>query len=251
MNIVNTEKKLHFLECLLESRLKATLPVIAEIKLYTPKNGDLLKDRTVEYVASCYERSGMACLSVVTGHWFKGSLPLLKQVSAVTRLPILRKDFIVTRSGLELSKTLGASAVLLTKQLIDSRVLNKLADYALTLGMTPFIEVGTAEEISELRVDQEMILAVCNRDIKTRETDEGGIDKSLMLLAAAKSSGAGLVVSASAIENSSQAKLLLDAGYDGLLIGTAFLQATDLTVELEKFRDGLKTESVTFFSAGK
>ncbi len=240
MKAAVTPKGEHFLESLRQSRCNGTVPVIAEIKVHTPKNGDLLRDRTVESVAEMYERSGMACLSVVTGHWFKGSPQLLSQVSEVTRLPILRKDFIVTRSGLEHSKELGASAVLLTKQLIDGSVLNKLSDYALSMGLTPFIEVGSAEEIAEIHIDQEAILAVCNRNIKTRETDDGDINKSLELLAAAKSTGAGLIVSASAIENSDQAKRLIESGYDGLLIGTAFLQAPDLARMLNEFCAALK-----------
>ena len=226
----------HFLEHLRQSRHDGTVPVIAEIKVYTPRSGVLLRDRTVESIAELYERSGMACLSVVTGHWFKGSPQLLQRVHEVTGLPILRKDFIVTRSALDRSKELGASAVLLTKQLIDNTALDKLVNYALSRGLTPFIEVGSAEEIAEIRVDQEAILAVCNRDIKTRETDDGDINKSLELLAAAKSTGAGMVVSASAIENSDQAKRLLESGYDALLIGTAFLQAPDLAEVLGDFR---------------
>jgi len=232
--------KYHFFDGLSQSRQSGVIPVIAEIKVYTPNNGDLLRDRTVESIAELYQRSGMACISVVTGHWFKGTPDLLQRVSEVTELPILRKDFIVTRSALERTKELGASAVLLTKQLVDDATLKKLVDYALTLGLTPFIEVGSLKDIVEIRVDQEAILAVCNRDIKTRETDGGDITKSLDLLACAKSTGAGLVVSASAIENSDQAKQLLEAGYDGLLIGTAFLRAPDLTAVLSEFYKALK-----------
>jgi indole-3-glycerol phosphate synthase len=240
MTLAATRSKGLFLETLRQSAHTGNVPVIAEIKVHTPKNGALLRERTVESIAELYELSGMACLSVVTGRWFKGSLQLLRQVSKATSLPILRKDFIVTRSGLERSKELGASAVLLTKQLIDGSTLIKLTDLALSMGLTPFIEVGSADEIAAIRVDQDAILAVCNRDIKTRETDDGDISKSLALLTEAKSTGAGLIVSASAIENSGQAKQLIDAGFDALLIGTAFLQASDLTGILNEFCDVLK-----------
>ena len=239
MRTAARESSNHFLERLRQCGEHGTVPVVAEIKVSTPKNGDLLRDRTVESVAEFYESSGMACLSVVTGHWFKGSPQLLQRVAKVTGLPLLRKDFIVSRPALERSKELGASAVLLTKQLMDDAVLNKLADAALLLGLTPFIEVGSADEIAEVRVDQDAVLAVCNRDIKTRETDDGDISKSLDLLAAAKTTGAGMVVSASAIANSSQAKQLVDAGYDALLIGTAFLQASDLGKVLRDFHVSL------------
>ncbi len=239
MRTAARQRSNYFLQRLHQCSERGTVPVVAELKVYTPKSGDLLRDRTVETIAEFYENSGMACMSVVTGHWFKGSPQLLQRVSKVTGLPLLRKDFIVSRPGLERSKELGASAVLLTKQLMDDGVLNRLADTALSLGLTPFIEVGSADEIAGLRVDQDAILAICNRDIKTRETDDGDITKSLDLLAAAKTTGTGMVVSASAISNNNQAKLLLQAGFDALLIGTAFLQASDLGQVLHDFHVSL------------
>ncbi|MGH8549260.1 MAG: hypothetical protein ACRERU_11810 [Methylococcales bacterium] len=233
------ENSNRFLDSLRESRHDGSVPVIAEIKVFTPKNGDLMRGRSVESIAEQYERSGMACLSVVTGRWFQGTPQLLLRASQTSRLPILRKDFIVSQSALERSRELGASAVLLTRRLVAATALKKLADHTLCLGMTPFIEVGSAEEIEATRVDQEAILAVCNRDIKTRETDSGDITNSLALLDAAKTMGAGLVVSASAIENGGQARRLLEAGFDALLIGTALLEAPDLCRVLTEFRVAL------------
>jgi indole-3-glycerol phosphate synthase len=102
--------------------------------------------------------------------------------------------------------------------------------------MTPFIEVGSASEMERLTIDNDAVLAVNNRDISTRETDAGDISLSLSLLGAARATGAGAVVSASAIATANEAKLLLNAGYDGLLIGTAFMKAPDLANTLAVFR---------------
>lgn len=228
-----------FITNLLQCRVKGKMPVIAEIKVYTPKNGDLLRDRAVEAIAKCYQGSGMACLSVVTGRWFRGSLDLLERVASTTSLPILRKDFIVSLSSIDRSKQLGASAVLLTKQLLDDTRLKQLSEYALTLGLTPFIEVSEASELDGLKLDQESVLAVCNRDISTQETDDGDISKSLRLLAAARTTGAGAIVSASAIANPAEARQLLVSGFDGLLIGTGLLKAPDLGDILDDFKNSL------------
>lgn len=228
--------KHHFLNRLVGSRAAGTLPVIAEIKAFTPVSGDLLRHRPVEDIALLYETAGMACMSVVTGPWFGGSPEVLERAARATSLPILRKDFIVSRSAIERSRDLQAAAVLLTRKLVSADTLRKLADCALSLGMTPFIEVGSASEIHELTIDNEAILAVNNRDISTRESDAGDISISLSLLDAARATGAGAVVSASAIATADEAKGLLDAGYDGLLIGTAFLKATNLADVLALFR---------------
>lgn len=228
--------KHHFINRLVGSRAAGTLPVIAEIKAFTPVSGDLLRHRPVEDIAHHYETAGMACMSVVTGPWFGGSPELLERAARATSLPILRKDFIISRSAIERSRDLQAAAVLLTRKLVSADVLRKLADYALSLGMTPFIEVGSASEMQGLTIDSEAILAVNNRDISTRETDAGDISTSLSLLGAARATGAGAVVSASAIATADEAKQLLDAGYDGLLIGTAFLKAPNLADILTVFR---------------
>jgi indole-3-glycerol phosphate synthase len=90
-----------------------------------------------------------------------------------------------------------------------------------------------------LRIDSEAILAVSNRNISIKETDEGDITTSLSLLDAARTTGAGAVVSASAITTADEANQLLNAGFDGLLIGTAFLRAPDLREILDVFRASL------------
>jgi indole-3-glycerol phosphate synthase len=215
------------------------MPVIAEIKAYTPTNGDLLRDRTVEEIAHQYERAAVACVSVVTGRWFGGSPAVLERVARATSLPVLCKDFIVSRSAIERSRELGAGAVLLTRKLVHVSLLKRLAECALSLGLTPFIEVGSAGEMQGLRIAGEAILAVSNRDIGVKETDGGNITTSLSLLEAARATGAGAVVSASAITTAEEAAQLLNAGFDGLLIGSAFLRAPDLPGILDRFRAAL------------
>jgi indole-3-glycerol phosphate synthase len=229
-----------FINDLIACDEQGKLPIIAEIKASTPQYPDLLRQRSVTHIAEQYQMARVACVSVVTGKWFGGSTGLLEQVALATSLPILRKDFIVSCSAIDHSKKLGANAVLLTKKLVTVKTLSKLVDYALSLGITPFVEVDSAEELSELQLDDRAVLAVCNRDIRTKETDNGNVSKSLSLLEQAHLTGAGIIVSASAISNANEAKELIDAGFDGLLIGTAFLQATDLSKSLNQFSKTLR-----------
>lgn len=234
------DSKQHFLRRLLECGAAGGIPVIAEIKAYTAAAGDLLRRRRVEDIVQQYEQAGMACVSVVTGQWFGGSPVFLERVAAATSLPVLRKDFIASRSAIQRSRELGASAVLLTRRIVNAGVLKKLVDRALSLGLTPFVEVGSAREMEGLRLDCEAVLAINNRDISTKETDLGDITTSLSLLDAARATGAGAVVSASAIATADEAKRLLNAGFDGLLIGTAFLRAPNLSEILDVFRASLR-----------
>jgi indole-3-glycerol phosphate synthase len=215
------------------------MPVIAELKPRTPAAGDLLRGRKGEDVVRSYEQSGAACLSVVTGPWFGGSAALLARIARITTLPILRKDFLPTRAALARSQDLGAAAVLLTRQLVTLESLRALVEYALSIELTPFIEVASAQEVAELYLDRRVIIAVNNKDIARQESFGEGIARSLRLLERARATGAGAVVSASAIESPCAARQLIDAGFDGLLVGTAFLAAPDLDQRLQEFCSAL------------
>lgn len=203
----------------------AAAPVIAEVKPFSPAAGDLIGARSVAEIARSYCRAGVPCLSVTTGAWHGGAPAMIADL-AVTGLPVLRKDFIVSQAHLHLSRDLGAAAVLLTCALLRPRDLLRLAEQALGLGLTPFVEAASAQELTDLHLPEGAVLAVNNRNIRTRETDGGGIERSLALHTQARSvAGTGLLVSASGITTAAQAQSLLQAGFDGLLVGTALMGA--------------------------
>jgi indole-3-glycerol phosphate synthase len=233
------EPRSDFHHGLLSWRARGTSPIIGEIKPSTPAGSDLLRGRTVPQLAAAYEAAGVACLSVVTGRWFGGSPDHLREASRASTLPILRKDFITSAAAIVQSKALGAAAVLLTRKLIAEQTLHQLVAVCLDLALTPFVEIASAGELPRAPLDPRAILAINNRDITVRETDAGTCDRSLQLLAAARASGAGAMVSASGIQSAAEARRLVAAGFDGLLIGTAFLRAPDLTGELRAFRGAL------------
>lgn len=78
-------------------RAHGRIPLISEIKCYSPKEGDLLLGRNPLVLAQIMERAGATCISVVTeSAHFGGSLTLLRDVIAAVSLPVLRKDFLTT-----------------------------------------------------------------------------------------------------------------------------------------------------------
>jgi indole-3-glycerol phosphate synthase len=79
-----------------EALSRPGIAVIAEHKRSSPSEGVIRAGAGVEEVVTAYERGGAAALSVLTEeHWFGGSLDDLRAAKAATRLPVLRKDFIV------------------------------------------------------------------------------------------------------------------------------------------------------------
>ncbi|MFD7627282.1 indole-3-glycerol-phosphate synthase [Streptomyces sp. NPDC059851] len=212
-----------------EALTSADRPLIMEVKRQDADGNDLLGSRSVAEVVARYEEAGAPCISVVTGHWFGGTEELLAEVAALTDLPLLRKDFVTSRSQLARTRDLGASAVLLTAKLLPAGALARLAGHALELGLTPFVEIADETEATAVPPGPHCVVAVNNKDITTRERLPGDLDRSADLLPAVLRTGTHCAVSASGITDPVRAARLLDAGFQGLLIGTGLLRAPSPT----------------------
>lgn len=217
----------------------APAPVIAEVKPRSPKDGELLAGRSVVDLAHGYARAGVPCLSVTTGKWHGGT-PEMIRILAATGLPVLRKDFIATRGHLEQSRDLGASAVLLTCTLLRARDVRRLAVEALALGLTPFVEAASTDELRDLELPDSAILAINNRNIRERETDDGGIERSLRLYDQARGLRPALLASASAIARPEDVGQLRRCGYDAVLVGTALMAGDDAECGTRRFLDAAR-----------
>ncbi|MGH9003407.1 MAG: indole-3-glycerol phosphate synthase TrpC, partial [Acidimicrobiia bacterium] len=96
------------------------MPVLSEIKVRSPKEGDLLRGRAPEDLAGAMAACPIAGLSVVTEliH-FGGDLDIVRAVRPLVPVPILRKDFIRSDDDLDETVDAGADAVLITVCLLD------------------------------------------------------------------------------------------------------------------------------------
>jgi indole-3-glycerol phosphate synthase len=211
-----------------EALLAAERPVVMEVKRKDAHGDDLLGGRTIAGLVADYEAAGAPCLSVVTGRWFGGTEDTLREVAALTDLPLLQKDFLTRRSQLVKARDMGASAVLLTAALLPASALANLVEQALGLGLVPFVEVTSEAEIAAVPAPGDCVIAVNNKDIKVQERDAGDIGRSLALLEPLRRAGTPCPVSASGITDPVVAGRLLDAGFAGLLVGTALLRAGGL-----------------------
>ena len=107
------------------------IPVIAEIKRASPSKGHLSDIPDPAALAREYERGGASAISVLTeGRRFLGSLDDFDKVRAAVRIPVLRKDFIVTEYQIWEARAHGADLVLLIVAALDDDRLKSLLDLA-------------------------------------------------------------------------------------------------------------------------
>jgi len=205
----------------------ADVPVIMELKRRSAEGEDLFGGRSAAEIVALYEALGAPCLSVVTGSWFGGDDDLLREVASLTNLPLLKKDFVTNERQIVAARELGASAVLLTAELLPGTLTARLAATCLRHGLTPFVEIASEPQLDRLGDASGCVVAVTNKDIRRRERGDAQIERSLSLLPPVLRSGADCAVSASGIAGPEIAARLLAAGYDALLVGTSLLRDAD------------------------
>jgi len=220
---------------------RGKIAVIPDIKCTSPKEGDLLQGRDPVDVAKQLAQLGAPCLSVVTEQTNFGASPaLLRDIAATVDIPILRKDFITTPDGVKESLEQGAAAVLLICAIMDETTLNTLVEYSLSIGIEPFVEVCSIEEMGWAnRLHQYIdaganLIGINNRDIVTLEHDDGGPARTASLAASAPDNA--VLVSESGILSPEDAKLAATASAHAVLVGTALWQADDMAAMYESLR---------------
>ena len=204
------------------------MPVLSEIKVRSPKDGDLLRGRAPEDLAGAMASCPIAGLSVVTEpDDFGGDLDLVRRVRPVVGVPILRKDFLTSEDDLDETVAAGADAVLLTVCMQDDERLARFHAAARVRGLETLVEVHDENDVRRMRALGLVpdVLGVNNRDILVREVDDGDVTVTEQL-ASVLPSGA-LVLSESAIAGPGDAARARTAGADAVLVGTSILQAPD------------------------
>lgn len=204
------------------------LPVLSEIKVRSPKEGDLLRGRTPTALAQLMGACPIAGLSVVTEPLdFGGDLTLLTQVKPQVSVPILCKDFHQKVEDLEAAAAAGADAVLLIVSMLTDAQLLELQTTAHCLGLETLVEAHSSADLQRIVSLglQPDILGINNRNILVRETDDGDVARTEQLAA---SMPTGIpILSESSIRGPDDARRARDAGADAVLVGTSILLAAD------------------------
>ncbi|MGC8863082.1 MAG: indole-3-glycerol-phosphate synthase [Armatimonadota bacterium] len=215
-----------FSAALAAARAQGRAPLVSEIKVRSPKEGDLLRGRDPVALARTMETAGAACISVVTEpEHFGGSMELLRAVNSAVSVPVLRKDFVRCREDVLATVESGASCLLLIAALLDQTLLAELHDVARREGLETLVEVHNEDELRRVLTMELDLLGINNRDILRLERDEGTVSNTLGLIRLAPLGTR--VISESAISSPEEVRAVCEAGAFGVLVGTSVLKAED------------------------
>ena len=223
-----------FSNSILQSKIKPG--VIAEIKKASPSKGVIREDFKPEEIASCYERSGASCISVLTDkRFFKGSYEILQNVRRSTNLPLLCKDFIISAYQIYKARVSGADAILLIAAILSDDDLIYLKKIADNLKMSVLVEVHDDEELERiLSLKTFNLIGINNRDLKTFKTELKTSIKIMSKYSEIFSKHNIIPISESGINNSEDLKALDLIGIKGVLIGERFMREDDIENSFKK-----------------
>jgi indole-3-glycerol phosphate synthase len=212
--------------------------IIAELKKASPSKGMLREEYAPAVLASGLESAGAAALSVLTEEdFFHGSLGDLKESSRATKIPILRKDFIIDPWQVWEARAAGADSFLLIAAILSDTTLGELLALGRTLKMEPLVEVHEREELDRVIDAGAKIIGVNNRDLRDFQVH---IETSLALIEMISEDC--IAVSESGLRTREDVERLRRAGFDAFLIGEHLMQEADPGSALRALRGDSSAE---------
>lgn len=208
------------------------LSVIAEVKKASPSKGVIREDFCPAEFAKAYEKGGAAAISCLTEEfYFQGGSEYLKEVRKATRLPILRKDFIIDPYQIYEARVIGADAVLLIAALLDTETLVSFMSIAKSLGLHCLTEVHNEVELQSAIKSGANIIGINNRDLATFRVS---LDTTKNLVGRLPKSV--VKVSESGIGSREDMKTVRQHGADAVLIGETLMKSRDMAAKLRQLR---------------
>jgi indole-3-glycerol phosphate synthase len=200
--------------------------IIAECKRRSPSRGILRAKYDPAAIALGYEMGGAAAVSVLTEPtFFDGHLDHLRAVRAATRVPLLRKDFIVIEPQIVEARAAGADAVLLiVAALPDDGLLRDLHELAVGIGLGVLVESHDDDELERALSIGARIVGVNARNLGTFAEDLT-VGERL----AARVPADVVAIAESAIRSLDDAARMAAAGFDAVLVGEMLVKSTDPT----------------------
>jgi indole-3-glycerol phosphate synthase len=204
-------------------RAQPGMAVIAEVKRSSPSKGALAEIADPAGLAAAYAEGGATAISVLTEpRRFGGNLDDLATVRRRVDVPLLRKDFLVTRYQLTEARAWGADLVLLIVASLTDRELVELREHAESLGMTALVEVHDEDETRRAVDAGASVIGVNARNLRTLEVDRSVFARLRPLIP-----DDVVVIAESGVRSVDDVREYAAAGAHGVLVGEALVTGGD------------------------
>ena len=215
-----------FIKALATTVAEGRPALIAEVKKASPSKGLIRADFSPQAIARAYAAGGATCLSVLTEErWFLGSDAYLVEARAACALPVLAKDFFVTRWQVANARAIGADCILLIMAALSDAEALDLEAYAHELGLDVLVEVHDAAERDRALKLKTPLLGINNRNLKTLAVD---VQTSFDIAASMPAGEARMLVAESGLSGPAELAALRKAGIHRFLIGESLMRQADV-----------------------
>ncbi|WP_426959870.1 indole-3-glycerol phosphate synthase TrpC [Muricoccus radiodurans] len=213
-----------FMQDLCTAVADSRVGLIAEIKRASPSGGLIRDPFDPAEIAQAYEAAGAVCLSVLTDEpYFQGRPEHLQAARAATRLPVLRKDFMIHPWQVFEARAMGADAVLIIMAALTDEEASAIEDAARALDMSVLAEVHDEAELERALGLETRLIGVNNRDLRTLVTDVAVTERLAPLIPADR-----IPVAESGIRTADDVRRMAAAGARCLLVGEHLLRQPDV-----------------------
>lgn len=197
--------------------------VIAEIKKASPSKGVIREDFFPAEIARSYEKGSAACLSVLTDvDFFQGSDCFIKEVKTASKLPVLRKDFMIDEYQIYESRAIGADCILLIAAALEQEKMCALNDLARELGLDVLVEVHDRDELERALELRNKLIGINNRNLNTFRTS---LETTFSLLDRIPDDR--IVVTESGIHSTDDVAAMRGHNVHAFLVGESLMKAED------------------------